>query len=287
MPDRIFSEANEDQRKFWSDGPGLTWVALRDELDTLHSRVADVMLAAAAPRAGQTIIDIGCGSGATTLWLAKAARPGGAVTGLDVSDSLLASARQRAEALGADAPKFVLADAQVWTPDEPVDLCTSRMGVMFFADPAAAFANILTMLRPGGRLVFICWRAQGENPWFDLPMRAAVARLGAAESGDPDGPGPMSLRDPARIRDLLERAGFSEINVTATDTSLWVPGGCASAAKLATRIGPAMRHMRDKQATEADASAIRSALEAGLRQFDTPTGAVIPARMNLVKARRP
>ncbi|MBE9635442.1 class I SAM-dependent methyltransferase [Salipiger mangrovisoli] len=280
------SPGNLDQQAFWTEGPGLNWVAMRDELDTLHANLSELVLAAAAPRLGETAIDIGCGAGATTLALAAAVLPDGRVTGLDVSTSLLEVARARAEALDGIRPDFIHTDAQVWRPLSPVDLCLSRMGVMFFDDPDAAFANILQFLKPGGRLAFICWRGIEENPWFDLPMKAAVDHLGPPAPGNPDAPGPMAFRDPERVRGTLSRAGFSDISIETVDAVLRLPKGM-KAAVLATRIGPAVRHMRDKGATETQAQAIQDDIHAAFAPYETAEGAEVPARMNLVTARRP
>ncbi|WP_353472546.1 methyltransferase domain-containing protein [Salipiger sp. H15] len=280
------SPDNAAQQAFWTEGPGLNWVALREELDTLHADISEQVLAAAAAQPGETVFDIGCGAGATTLALAAAVAPGGRVVGLDVSSSLLEVARARAAALPGPQPEFIHADAQVWRSERPADLCMSRMGVMFFADPGAAFANILQLLRPGGRLAFICWRGIEENPWFDLPLRAAVAQLGPPAPGDPDAPGPMAFRDPERVRGILARAGFAELAIEPVEAELRLPQGI-TAADLASRIGPAVRHIRDMGATEAQAEAIRADIRSAFARFETPQGAIVPARMNLVTARRP
>ncbi|NDV97928.1 class I SAM-dependent methyltransferase [Salipiger sp. PrR002] len=280
------SPGNAAQQAFWTEGPGLTWVAMRDELDTLHSHISELVLAAAAAQPGETALDLGCGAGATTLALAEAVAPEGHATGIDVSTSLLEVARARAEALGGIRPDFIHADAQVWRPETQADLCLSRMGVMFFDDPGAAFANILYFLRPGGRLAFICWRASDENPWFDLPMKAAVAHLGPPEAGDPDAPGPMAFRDPERVRRILLGAGFERITIETVEAVLRLPQG-AKASDLATRIGPAVRHMRDKGASEAQAEAIRADIETAFAALMANGSATIPARMNLVTASRP
>ncbi|SDH54219.1 class I SAM-dependent methyltransferase [Alloyangia pacifica] len=280
------SPGNTAQQAFWTEGPGLNWVAMREELDTLHSHLSELVLTRAAPQPGELVLDLGCGAGATTLALAEAVAPEGHVTGIDVSTSLLEVARARAEALDGIRPDFIHADAQVWRPQAPVDLCLSRMGVMFFDDPGAAFANILQFLKPGGRLAFICWRGIDENPWFDLPMKAAVEHLGPPAPGDPDAPGPMAFRDPERVRGILSRAGFSDISIETVEAELRLPQGM-KAADLATRIGPAVRHMRDKGATEAQAQAIQNDIHEAFAPYETPEGAKVPARMNLVTARRP
>ncbi|MCA0942940.1 methyltransferase domain-containing protein [Yangia mangrovi] len=280
------SPDNAAQQTFWTEGPGLNWVTLREELDTLHADLSELVLAAAAPRPGERVIDLGCGAGATTLALAEAVGPDGHVTGLDVSSTLLEVARTRAAGLEGLRPEFIHTDVQVWEPEQPADLCMSRMGVMFFADPVAAFANILRFLRPGGRLAFICWRAREENPWFDLPMKVAVDHLGPAAPGDPDAPGPMAFRDPERVRGILASAGFADIAMETVAAELRLPRGM-KAADLATRVGPAVRHMRDMGATEAQAQAIQDGIHTAFAPFEASEGAKVPARMNLVTARRP
>ena len=161
----------------------------------------------------ESVLDIGCGSGESTLDLARAVAPDGTVVGIDLSATVLAFAQRAAE--GCERVRFVQADAQVF-PFEPAsfDAAFSRFGVMFFADPAAAFSNIRRSLRPNGRLAFVCRRALEENPLDIVPLRAASTHLPPQPAHDPEAPGPFAFANPDRVRGILERAGFGEIDIT-------------------------------------------------------------------------
>ncbi|KUF11880.1 class I SAM-dependent methyltransferase [Pseudoponticoccus marisrubri] len=283
-----FAPENDAQRRFWDEGPGRVWAALHDELDAMYAQIGAAVLAAAAPQRGECALDIGCGAGATTRALARAVGPEGRATGLDVSSSLLGAARAASQA-APPAPDYVLADAQLWRPATPVDLALSRMGVMFFADPDAAFANIRAMLRPGGRLAFICWRGAEENPLFSLPHTAAVEMLGPPEdaASDPDAPGPMAFRDPDRVFGILQRSGFERITIETVHPPISFPGDVTRAAELATAVGPASRHLRDKGAGPEALEQLRARLRDDFAPYSADGLCVLPASMNLVTARNP
>ena len=159
---------NADELAYWNGEGGVHWVKQQAHTDAVLAPVADAVIAHAAPRSGERVLDIGCGCGSTTLLLSPLASH---VTGLDISEPMLNVARQRAEGLAN--VDFVNADAAAFRTDTPYDLLFSRFGVMFFGDPTAAFANLRRAARPGGRLAFVCWRPIGENPWMQAPLHAA------------------------------------------------------------------------------------------------------------------
>ena len=278
---------NAEQQAFWSTGPGQHWVRLHRELDTLHARLTDILLDAAAPRAGERVIDIGCGAGAVAIAAGQRVGPEGRVLGLDISAPLIKVGRDRAKGMTC-APEFRVADAQTWAHQvAPFDLCVSRMGLMFFADPRAGFANIQRHLRPGGRLVFVAWAAAEHNPWFDLAKRAAAERLGPSEPGDPHAPGPTAFADRTRVRELLTEAGFEDTQAHAVDTTLEVPGGSAEAAALAQYIGPIPAQLRAKNGNEGDRAALLEHMRSAFSVHEDADGCHIPARINLFSATRP
>lgn len=279
---------NDTQRRFWAEGPGQHWVRLHRELDTLHGRLTGILLDAADPRPGERVVDIGCGAGAVTLAAKERVGPEGHVLGLDIAEPLIEVGRERAAALDW-RPDFHVADAQVWAHEGvPFDLCVSRMGLMFFDDPVAGFANILGHLRPGGRMVFAAWSDAAHNPWFHVAMEEAVARLGpAASSGDPFAPGPTAFRDIGRVCTLLTEAGAVSPRGETVDTVLEVPGGATEAAELTQFVGPISRHLRDMGGDEEDRAAIHAAVLNRFRTFDTDKGCRIPARINLFHAEKP
>jgi SAM-dependent methyltransferase len=281
-------DENAAQRAFWNGPQGESWVTNQTALDALHAGVAALLLAEAAPPPRARVLDIGCGAGASTLAFAAAVGPRGTVTGIDISEPLLAHARARAEDAGAPNVAVLAADAahHPFAAAE-ADQVVSRFGLMFFADPVAAFRNIATALRPGGTLVFVAWAPADRNPWFALPLAAAVERLGPAGPADPDAPGPMAFRDVARVTGLLAAAGFTDAAGTARAVDLHLAGGLDAAAALALRVGPATRHVRDKGGSEEDARAIAAAVRARFEGFVTADGIRVPAIVNLYRATRP
>jgi ubiquinone/menaquinone biosynthesis C-methylase UbiE len=165
-------ERNADQAAYWNGEAGARWVAGQDTLDTILAPTLKVLMDRAAVTGGERVVDIGCGCGISALELARRVGPGGRVLGVDVSAPMLARARQRAT---ADLPlELVVGDATVhaFAPGW-ADLMISRFGVMFFAEPAKAFANMRRALRAGGRLVFACWREPARNTWMSLPLQEA------------------------------------------------------------------------------------------------------------------
>jgi SAM-dependent methyltransferase len=282
------TEANAGQAEFWNSGPGQNWVAFQADLDEQLASITDRLIAACALRPGENALDVGCGAGGTTLALAAAVGPSGHVDGLDISRPLLELAERRARDAGAGNARFLLGDAQ----DQPLprggyDLVTSRFGVMFFADPVAAFRNLCGGLKPGGRIVFLVWAGPESNPWFSLPLQVAVARLGPQPPTPPDAPGPMAFRDVGRVLGILEAAGFVAGAAERIDGDLYNSGGLDAVMRLLGRIGPLPRLFRENGTSEADREAILAEVRAVLAPFRSPDGIRVPAGFLLYSARRP
>jgi len=212
------------QIAYWNGSGGDHWVRRQELTDLVLAPVAQAVLTRAAAKPGEHVVDIGCGCGATTLALAEAVQPGGALVAADVSEPMLARARQRIGARPGVA--YVCADAMVH-PFEAgwADLLFSRFGVMFFGDPVAAFANMRRALKPGGRTVFACWRKPQENPWMMLPLQAAYLHVPKLPKQDPDDPGPFSFGDPDRVRRILTEAGFADVALEPVDLMLDLASG--------------------------------------------------------------
>ena len=269
---------NAAQAEYWNCVAGAKWADRQEHQDQVLRPVSDRLIAAAKPKPGERVIDVGCGCGATTIEFAARVSPGGEVLGLDISEPMLARARERvADHLPA---RFVLADATVYDFDAgAADLVASRFGVMFFADPARSFANLRKGLKPGGRLAFACWREARQNPFFILPLREAGKHAPPLPEMDPEAPGPFALADPARVQRILSDAGYVDIVPTPHDLELdiAVGRGLDTAVHAAMTIGPTSR-MLDGQseavraAVEAD---IRKALAAHARGDSVPLGGAI------------
>ena len=213
--------------------------------------------------AGESALDVGCGCGETLLGLASLVGAGGRVVGVDASVPMLTRARERC---GDRANvSFLEGDASKVIPAQPsFDLAFSRFGVMFFADPVAAFRRIRAALRPAGRLSFVCWQPLDQNPWAALPFDAAARAVGRPEPTPPDAPGPFSFGDPARVRGILDAAGFRDVAAESVERE--VGFGPAStldeAAAAIARLGPVARLLVDRDdATRAKAiAAIREVI---------------------------
>ena len=279
------SGANADQRDFWSERAGPVWVARMQAMDAALAPVLEAVLEAADLREGQRVLDIGCGAGTSTLAAAERVGAEGMACGLDISDRLLAAAQDRAD--GLDHARFLLADAQ--THDfgaARFDCLMSRFGVMFFDDFDAAFANLHSALRGGGGVAIATWGTIPENPYFTLPARVAREVLGPVPKSDPDAPGPFALRDPERVRAILEGAGFEDVRVEERRMMLTPPGDARQVTDLMCDIGPAQSAISHHGADSDQQQRLRDALAGALAQFGTADGIRIPALINIVTARK-
>jgi SAM-dependent methyltransferase len=238
--------ANADQAEYWNSESGRRWIAHQEALDQRLAPLTELLMARAQVHSGECVIDVGCGTGATTLHLAGAVGAYGSVLAVDISDPLLAVARRRLLQAGHANVRFVLGDAQVHRFERmSYDLVISRFGVMFFEDPVGAFRNLLVALRPGGRLAFVCWRPLEDNPWFALPLEVGIEKLGPPKPRPRRAPGPLALSEPDYINDILSAAGFGCIQIDRVDT--WLPGAGSprEEAELASQVGPLARLMRE------------------------------------------
>jgi SAM-dependent methyltransferase len=221
------SIANTAQAEHWNTGEGVAhWVDNQARYDRINAPFGAMILDAAGLRPGTDVLDIGCGCGSTTLAAARLVAPGQAV-GLDLSGPMLARARADAEAAGLSNAEFRQGDAQVH-PLEPArfDAVLSRFGVMFFADPVAAFANIRSATRPAGRLVFVCWQPLAANQWLLVPGAALAEHVPPpAGFGSTDEPGMFAFADPERIRQILVAAGWRDVQITSRQAPILVGGG--------------------------------------------------------------
>jgi SAM-dependent methyltransferase len=269
-------EANADQVAYWNGPGGQHWADRQATQDIVLGPVADVLIDHAAARAGERIVDVGCGSGATTIAFAKKVGPTGHVLGIDISGPMLARARQNVPA--GVRIDFVLADATVH-PFEPAsfDLLVSRFGVMFFAEPAVSFANLHKAMRPSGRLAFACWRDPRENPFFTAPLQAVYKHVPKLPPPGPEDPGPFSFASEARVHRILGEAGFKGIALEPCDLSLdiAVGRGLDAAVESTLEIGPAARALAEQppEIRTAATQSIREALAPFVRGQAVPLSA--------------
>jgi len=254
--------SNAEQVEYWNGKVGETWVLMQERMDTALTPVTSALLAAANPQAGEYVLDIGCGAGETTLAVDLAVGETGHAIGLDISEPLLARARQRGEALLSEA-EFIAADASTWAEEQGFDLIMSRFGVMFFADPQAAFAHLHGLAAPAGRLVFACWQPAARNLWATLPLTALADLLPAPAPADPYAPGPFAFADAARLATILETAGWHDVTCHSLPFAMQVGEGddpIASAVQFNLRIGPAAKAVREAGIGDAAKSVLAAVL---------------------------
>jgi SAM-dependent methyltransferase len=277
-------DQNADQIAYWNGPGGQRWANRQALQDVLLRPVADVLIDRAKPQAGERVLDVGCGSGATTIAFAREVAPSGLAFGVDVSAPMLAQAK-------ASAPKelpidFALADATVY-PFDPAsfDLLASRFGVMFFADPALSFTNMRKALRPSGRLAFICWREPKENPFFMAPLQAVYRHVPKLPPQGPEDPGPFAFASEQRVRRILGAAGFTGVEMEPHNLALDVAigRGLEAAVQGAFEIGPASRAL-EGHPPEIRAAATNSVREA-LAPFVKGDTVPLPASIWIVTAR--
>lgn len=283
MNDAPNTAPNAAQAEYWNQTAGPIWTSLQDALDQVVRPLGDAAMAALAPKPGEAILDLGCGGGQTTLQLAQAVCAGGRVVGADISGTMLAAARARAVPAGAATPEF--RDVDVQTGDlgqSAFDGAFSRFGVMFYADPAAAFANIRRALKSGGRLAFVCWRALAENLWMRTPLEAAAALLPPMPRPGPEDPGPFAFADPERVRTVLGAAGFGDIQLAPFDAAIGAGSDLESAVSLVMRVGPLGAALRENPGL---ARAVTDAVRGALAPHLTTAGVRLPGAVWIVTAR--
>jgi len=267
-----------DQCAYWSGPGGRRWTGAAETPDAVFAPIAAMLYARARVAPGERVIDVGCGCGGTTLEIAARVGVAGRVVGLDISAPIIARARERAGA--TSAVEFILADAALhrfapaWA-----NLTFSRFGVMFFADPVLAFANLRKGLARGGRMVFACWREPKLNPWQMIALKAACKHAPRLPDVGPEDPGPFSFANEGRVRRILGDAGFERVALTPVDLELDIAAGRGFEAALATslHIGAAARALEGQSddVRAAAAAEIRAALAPHRRGQSLPLGAAI------------
>lgn len=279
------SGPNAEQIRYWNEQSGPKWVARQAALDQQLAPLGTAVADRLAVAAGERVVDVGCGCGESTLDLARRVGPSGRVLGVDISEPMLARARERAE--GLEQVTLRQADAQAHAfPAAAFDVVYSRFGVMFFADPVAAFRNLRGALRGGGRLGFVCWQALWENPWMTVPLQAVAGLVQMPPPPPPDAPGPFAFADRERVTGILEGAGFADVAFEELRPLLTIAGGgdAERAAAFAMEIGPAAFALRD--ADPAVRPRVQAAIAEAFGPYEGPNGVALPGAAWVVTARQ-
>lgn len=273
----------------WDDSSAERWLTQLEAREASLAPVLHALLEAAALQPGERVLDVGCGAGPSTLAAAERVGPDGRVTGVDIWPGMIEAARQRA---GAEPIDWLAADAE----DHPFaaasfDVVISRFGVMFFADPRRAFANLATACRSGGRLVAAVWPVRDRSAYFARPLEVLLQtgqRLGMSLELPPADGGPFSLGDPTRTRDLLSAAGWVDVDLTPDHRALFLsgPGGSdEEAVDFVLTLGPARTAVENQPVEVVDV--LRAALLEAMAGWREDHGVGLPGNFLVVTARRP
>ena len=234
---------NDEQAKLWKGSGGQGWVEAQAVLDRMFKPFEDLLVAAVSAGSRGRVLDVGCGTGSTTLAFARVLGPEGHSVGIDISDPMIAAARARADREGTSAA-FICASAEDHAFEPAAfDMVVSRFGVMFFNDSVRAFANLRRAATSGGGLRFIAWRSASENPFMTTAERAAASLLPELPARRPDAPGQFAFANGQRVRTILEDSGWTDIDVRPIDVA------CTIAEEdlhlYLTRIGPVARLLQE------------------------------------------
>lgn len=266
-------ETNEMERRRWNDD---AWTAAWPRRERFTDAITPILLDALAPRPGERVLEVGSGGGKLAL---AAAGAGVTVTGADISGPLTALAARRAEEAGVDTVTFHVVDMQTGRVDgAPFDAAMSQFGVMFFDEPETAFANIRAHLRAGGRLAFACWQVIEHNPWFVSNALAGIAPAPPPPAPGKAPTGPFSLGDPEHVTGVLERSGFTGVNVAAHRLELDLPEDSVVDDSQLRFLGVPEERMDEA----------RRAIDRHMARFRLPSGLnLFPLAFQIVTARTP
>lgn len=228
-------QPEELKQEDWAGEMGLKWLASLSLFEEMIAPIGEALLARAGYQDGETVIDLGCGGGATTLAIADAVAPSGKVMGLDISPDLIAAAQERADKSGAGNIAFTCADAAtVQLPDAPYDRLFSRFGSMFFADPVGAFTNFHGLVRKGGRIDLAVWGPPRDNLWM-MEMMGVVRNHIEIPPAVPRAPGPFAFEDLEYLGEILDASGFTNVDIAAYE-ALQPVGGIGATPQKAVEF---------------------------------------------------
>ncbi|OLT12923.1 SAM-dependent methyltransferase [Pseudonocardia sp. CNS-139] len=232
----VTPESNDEQTARWNGPAGQAWVDLQGVLDEMFRPLEDLLVEGIVAKPGGGVLDVGCGTGSTTLAAARRSGGAGRCVGIDLSGPMIAVARERAERAGVPA-RFLHADAQEHTFDPAAfDTIMSRFGVMFFDDPVRAFANLRWAAAADAEFRFVAWRSAAENPFMTTAERAAAPFLPERPAPRPDAPGQFAFADRGRIQRVLEASGWAGIDIRPIDVVCTLPE--PELERYFTRLGP-------------------------------------------------
>lgn len=272
--------------EFWNGEGGQKWLRFQKNIDNGLSHLGIKAIKAAALESGEYVLDIGCGWGNTSFEIAPHVGPFGGIKGIDISEIILKQTPTRAKLAIRLNIDFECADVQSYSfKSKSFDVVFSRFGVMFFNEPVDAFKNIRKALKPSGRMSFVCWQSIEVNEWVRLPLDIAEKYVPLIPRPNPEEPGGFSFGDPNRVKSILKKAGFVDIEITPFNTTFNVGKTVNDAVTFLSQIGPASSVLDDPDVDDIDKNLITTNLHDKLAIYKTKDGIELGAATWIVTAR--
>ena len=275
------------QSEYWNGNAGKKWASLANNQDTMLGKLGEAAMDAAGISTGQSVLDIGCGSGGSTFEISRRIGADGTVWGVDISEPMLDIATARLTSHDIENVKFSKADVTTFDfTGHYFDIAFSRFGVMFFEDPVASFSSISASLRSKGGLAFCCWRSLSKNEWFELPLNAGLKYSDRSDPMDAAGssyvPGPMAFKDQNVIDKILNESGFSNISIKDYKSTLVVGQTPTIAANNLINVGPLSRLIQNSD--NHIKALVQTELEQQLMHHVTPNGVELKSNVWIITA---
>jgi SAM-dependent methyltransferase len=255
----------DDQKTLWNPAAGCPWVELQELVDRAFRPMESLLVEAVPPGSDSHVLDVGCGTGGTTVAAARRLGAGGRALGVDISEPMLDAARARAKREGSIAT-FISADVQHYAFEAAsFDVILSRFGVMFFEDSVQAFANLRRAARDDAELRFIAWRGPEDNPFMTTAERAAAPLVPSMPPRQLDAPGQFAFADAQRVRRILEDSGWMAVDISPVDIACTFPE--SELVSYCTRFGPLGRvlHQVDERLHAQIITTVRRAFDPFVR----------------------